>query len=340
MHPRALLTDSECDWEVSLIGKLAVLNLLCAATLFGTGCHGQGSATMDTRSTPHFSENSSSAQIFSVVEGRSSFIYIQPQGASQAHRLTTRKSGWETDGAVSPNGDAVAFALADGPESKSEVWLSKIDGSNAHRVSAAEEDALMPAFAPDGKTLLYAKSGFNGHYSPIARPRKHQFDVMKVLIDSDGPAGGAVPVELTQQGFFDFKSLSVSPDGERFLVSTSEYPIGSLIVEFDIAKPLGIKKIFQPHVPSEPPSGAEFGQAVYTNDGMGIVFTAATAGKDGMFDYNVYQMSDVTGAELVQLTHRTGTIDQMNVGRDGTVYFSENGQRYSFAAHTRQAQSN
>ncbi len=323
-----------------MVGKLAVLNLLCAAILFGTGCHGQSSGTVDTGSTPHFSGNSPSAQIFSVVEGRSSFVYIQPAGPSQAHRLTTRKSGWETDGVVSPSGDAVAYALANGPESKSEIWVSKVDGNNAHRVSTDEEDAVMPAFAPDGRTLLYARSGFNGHYSPIARPRRHEFEVMKVLIDSDGPAAGTAPVQLTQQGFFDFKSLSVSPDGERFLVSTSGYPIGSLIVEFDIAKPLRTKRVFQPHVPSEPPSGAEFGPAVYTNDGMGIVFTAANAGKDGMFDYNVYQMSDVTGAELIQLTHRTGTIDEMSIGRDGTVHFSENGQRYSLDPHTRQAQSN
>jgi hypothetical protein len=228
--------------------------------------------------------------------------------------------------------------LADGPEAKSEVWVSRIDGSHAHRVSAAEEDAVMPAFAPDGKTLLYVKSRFNGHYSPIARPRRHQFDVVKVVIDPDASIAGSMPVELTQQEFFDLRSLSVSPDGERFLVSTSGYPIGDLLEEFEIAKPLKIKRIFQPHVPSQPPAGAVFGEAAYTNDGMGIVFNAATQGQNGTFDYNVYQMSDVTGGDLVQLTHRSGMIDQMNVSRDGTIFFSSGGQHYSIDPQTRQLQ--
>ncbi|HEY0307235.1 MAG TPA: hypothetical protein VGB94_03685 [Acidobacteriaceae bacterium] len=235
---------------------------------------------------------------------------------------------------ISPSGDAVAYALADGPEAKSEVWVSRMDASNAHRVSATEEDAVMPAFAPDGRTLLYVKSRFNGHYSPIARPRRHKFDVVKVLVGPDRPVSGAAPVELTQQEFFDLRSLSVSPDGERFLVSTSGYPIGSLIEEFDLATPLRVKRIFQPHVPNEPSMGASFGQAAYTPSGMEIVFTAATEGKDGMYDYNVYQMSNVTGGDLVQLTHHTGMIDQLSVARDGTIFFSGSGKRYSLDSHT------
>jgi hypothetical protein len=196
----------------------------------------------------------------------------------------------------------------------------------------------MPAFSQDGKTLFYVISRFTGNYSPIARPRRHKFDVVKVQIDPFGPVPGATPIELTHQAFFDLRSLAVSPNGESFLVSTSGYPIGSLIEEFDIANPLQIKKIFQPHVPSEPSSGASFGQAGYTPDGMEVVFTAATEGNGGMFDYNVYKMSDVTGGGVVELTHRTGMIDQMNVNRVGTIFFSADGQRYSLDPRTRSLQ--
>jgi hypothetical protein len=187
----------------------------------------------------------------------------------------------------------------------------------------------MPAFGADDKTLLYVKSRFAGHYSPIARPRRHEFDIVKVIVDPDSPVAGAIPVELTQQHFFDLRSLSVSPDGERFLVSTSGYPIGSLIEEFDISKPLQIKGIFQPHVPSEPSPGASFGQAAYAGDGMQIVFTAATEGKDGNYDYSVYRMSDVTGGELVILAQHSGMIDDLTVGNDGIIFISAGGKRYS-----------
>ena len=78
----------------------------------------------------------------------------------------------------------------------------------------------------------------------------------------------------------------------------------------------------------EPSGGPEFGEAAYVHDGMDIVFTAATAGQSGNFDYNVYQMSDVTGGELKMLTHRSGMIDAMSVGRDGLVSFTADGKRY------------
>jgi hypothetical protein len=275
-----------------------------------------------------------SPRVFALRDGDSSFLYVNVAGNASPHRLTARKSGWENDGVLSPSGNVVAYSVADGPEAKSEVWVSRIDGSHAHRVSAADEDAIMPAFAANDHTLLYVKSRFHGHYSPIARPRRHEFDVVKVMVDADGPVAGAVPVELTQQGFFDLLSLSVSPDGESFLLSTSGYPIGSLIEEFDIAKLLQIKRIFQPHVPAEPSTGAAFGGAVYTPDGMNIVFTAASEGEGGRFNYNIYQMSGVTGGSLVALTHRAGMIDELSVASDGMVFFSSDGQWHSLDTHT------
>jgi hypothetical protein len=59
---------------------------------------------------------------------------------------------------------------------------------------------------------------------------------------------------------------------------------------------------------------------------MSVVFTAATEGSTGNFDYNVYRMSDVTGGELVQLTHRTGMIDGLVVQNDGRIVIRVNGK--------------
>jgi hypothetical protein len=99
--------------------------------------------------------------------------------------------------------------VPNGPEEKSEVRVSRTDGSHAHRVSAPEEDALMPAWVDD-KTLLYVTSRFTGNYSPVARPRRHELDVVEVVVNPDGPVAGAVPVELTNQHFFDLRSFRVS----------------------------------------------------------------------------------------------------------------------------------
>ena len=300
--------------------------VLFCAIAFGIGCRGQ--AVQSNVSEPTSSANNGkSAQVYAVNSQDSSFIYVKPAGSTAAHRLTT-STAWETDPVLSPNGKLVAYAVSDGQEAKSEVWVCQIDGSHAHRVSAPEEDALMPAFSPDNRTLLYVKSRFNGHYSPIARPRKHEFDVMKTTVDPEGSVVGATPIELTQQHFFDMRSLSVSPDGENFLVSTSGYPIGDLIEGFEIANPLQIKFIYQPHVPSEPSGGVAFGEAAYTGDGMGIVFTAATEHPGANFDYNVYQMSAVTGGEITLLSRHSGMIDGLNVGPDGTIFIAADGKRY------------
>jgi hypothetical protein len=315
-----------------LIRSELTIVLTCVMALTA-GCHSQ-TVPPEVKEATSNTNSSNAAQVYAVIDGNSSLIYVKPARAAAAHRLSTRMSGWEANPTLSRNGKAIAYALADSAEAKSEIWVSRIDGSHAHRVSAPEEDAAMPAFGADERTLFYVKSRFNGNYSPIARPRRHEFDVVRVAVDPDIPVAGAAPVELTQQHFFDLRSLSVSPDGERFLVSTSGYPIGSLIEEFDVATPLQIKRIFQPHVPGEPSTGAEFGPAAYIHDGMDIVFTAATEGKNGVFDYNVYQMSDVTGGDLVVLTQHSGMIDDLVVGQDGTIFVSSEGKRYALDPQT------
>jgi hypothetical protein len=309
---------------------ISLRSLLSVPFLFFLGATGCRSQVSQPPTTPASDHPTKVAQLYTETLGSSSFVFVKLAGQSSGHRLTNRTGGWESDPTLSPDGKVVAYTVADGPDAKSEVWISITDGSHAHRVSAADEDALLPAFAPDNRTLLYIKSRFNGHYSPIARPRKHDFDVVKVLTDPNGLVAGASPVELTQQHFFDLYSLSVSPDGQHFLVSTTGYPIGALIEEFDLASPLAIKKIFQPHVPSEPREQPAFGPAAYTPDGMGIIFTAATEGQGGMYDYNIYEMSDVTGGELAQLTHRSGMIDRLSVAADGTILFSTGSARYTF----------
>lgn len=273
-----------------------------------------------------------SPRVFAVVDGKTSLLYVRAAGGEKPHRLSNRKSGWESGGVLSRSGQLIAYATADAPDSHSEVWISRVDGSNAHRVSAADEDALTPAFGAGDSSLLYLSSGFNGHYSPIAGPRRHKLDVMQVQLGAAGVASGA-PVRLTQQEFYEVNSLSVSNDGTRFLLSTSAYPIGSLLEEFEIATSLRTAAIFQPHVADAPktPSGdrqAIYWMAAYTKDSLDIVFAAASEVNGGNFDYNVYRMSSVTGDQIIALTHDTGPIDEMRVDRDGLILIRR-GKRFT-----------
>ena len=288
------------------------------------GCQGQSPSpsTSDTAATTWPIVDTVS-RVYAVVDGKTSLLYVRPARSEKPHRLSNRKNGRESGGVFSRSGLFIAYATADAPDSHSEVWISKADGSDAHRVSAADEDALTPAFGAGDSSLLYVTSGFYGHYSPIASSKRHKLDVMKVPLGPDGSASGA-PVRLTQQEFYEVNSLSLSNDGTRFLLSTSSYPIGSLLEEFEIAMPLRTAGIFQPHVAGAPktPSGdsqAIYGEAAYTKDGLAIVFTAASEVPGGSYDYNVYRMSSVTGDDVIALTHDTGLIDEMHVDRDGMI---------------------
>ena len=312
-----------------MIRRLIVVIGVCILT---GGCRSQAPQSNPPAPT-EVVVHSSRTRVFTVADESSSTVFVQTPG-SPPHRLTSNTHAWESDPVLSGSGQIIAYSTAAGPDGRSEVWVARVDGSHAHRVSGDAEDAVMPAFVPDEHSLLYVRSRFNGHYSPIARPRRHKFDVVKVAVDADGPMIGAPSLELTHQSFFDLQSLSVSQDGERFLISTSGYPIGSLIEEFEFANPNLVKRMFQPHVPSEPQGSPQVGQAAYTNGGMEIVFTAATEGKDGMFNYNIYKMSDVTGGELVKLADHSGTVDRLDVANDGTVVFVAGGKQYAIDPKT------
>ena len=133
----------------------------------------------------------SATRVFSVVNGAKSRICVRPAGDAACHPLTSHSDGWASGGVISPDGKYVAYSSASGPLTKSEVWVSGIDGRGAHRVSGSNEDALMPAFGADRHTLFYARSGAFGHASPIASSRRHQFNVVMVAIDDNGAASGA-----------------------------------------------------------------------------------------------------------------------------------------------------
>lgn len=258
--------------------------------------------------------------VYAKSSGGTSFVYVVD--GSTSRRLTDATSGWEADPVLSPDGHLVAYSNGATQSGRADIWVAHVDGSHAHRVSSADQDSLMPGFGADGRTVFYVISRSFGHSSPIAASRRHDFDVVKIATDPDQTIAGSTPVELTQSYFYDVQSLSVSPDGEQFLVSTSGYPIGGLLQEFRLDHPLRQHRIFQPHVPGESSTGPSFGQARYVGDGMEIVFTAAAepAG-GGNYDYNIYRMSEVTGGDLTQISHHKGMIDSLSVGPQRSVGF-------------------
>ena len=267
--------------------------------------------------------------LVSQSSGSSSFLYRKSSSSGTSVRLTKEVSGIESEASFSHDGKLVVYSYASSPDSKSSVWIVGADGSNPHVVTGKDEDALHPVFSPDDSKVFYAVSNFTGHHSPIVRPARHDWDIFSIPVQPAAPVIGVTPTQITHTSFYDMHSVDVAADpmatGETvILISTSGYPIGSLIREFHLAQH-GKEEIYQPHVKGEPALGPSFGEARFLHNGMDILFLAATDTPGGAYDYNVFSMSEVTGSEIKQLTHLKGMTTDLKVLPDGRATFVNSG---------------
>jgi Tol biopolymer transport system component len=312
---------------VSLASLIVLAAFGVGIAVFGfSRIHGQGnSAPQDSQQSVSPTGN---IVLVSKSSGPSSFLYRTDLSTATSIRLTKAESGIESEASFSHDGKLVVYSYSDTVGSKSSIWLVGVDGSNPHSIARKDEDALHPVFAPDDSKVFYAVSRVTGHYSPVVRPARHDWDVFSVPVQP----GLAAPTQITHSSFYDLQSLDMAKDalnqgGVKLLISTTGYPIGALIEEFNLSA-TGRDKIFQPHVPGEPSIGPSFGEARFVNDGTEILFLGATNISGGNYDYNVYSMSDVTGGEIKQLTQLKGMTTDLRVFPNDKASFVNGGARY------------
>ena len=330
------------------IGKIISSVVVCVASVivFGAGAAlfvvfgFSKNAEQKNFTPPHGQQavsSSGNVLLFSQVSGSSSFLFRQIGAGGAKVRLTRANSGIESEASFSHDGKSVVYSFADSPDSQSAVWLVGIDGSNPHLLSEKNQDALHPVFSPDDSNVFYAVSSFTGHYSPVVRPARHQWEVFSIPSQSNGSTPESASEQVTHSSFYDLQSLDAVGDdqgGTKLLISTTGYPIGALIEELYLGNP-GRDKIFQPHVPGEPSGvGPSYGQSRFVHNGMDILFLAATNTNGGNYDYNAFSMSDVTGAEIKQLTHLRGMTDDLRVLSGDQAIFRNDGVNYLLDINT------
>lgn len=245
--------------------------------------------------------------VLSLIDGDTCFLYRLDPVTGSRMRITHLSSGCEADPTLSRDGRLIAYSVAAARGEKSSVWIVGIDGSDPHRVTPPDTDAFDPVFAPGDAKLFFAGSSYQGSYSPIARPGNHDVDIYSIGID------GTQKTQLTQQHLYEINSMSLSPDSQEILISTSRYPVGDLLEAYSVGDFHSAHLVYQPHVRHEPSGGAIIYKAVFMPDGQQIAFLAATDSGTGTFNYNLYEMSAFTGGELRQVTSLTGEVDSLTV---------------------------
>jgi len=283
--------------------------LLCLTAMLCVG--GCREDVPEPETSDHIYSPEEKSMVFSKREGNSCFLYRVEIEGKKATRLTDRKSGCESDPSFSHDGKKVTYSLSASGKQGSSLWVTNLDGTDDHAVLAKAEDDFAPVFSKDDRKLYFLRSGRFGNSSPFVRPARHDIDIFTVSLESSEVS------HLTQQHLYAVKSLSLSPDGETLLISTSRYPIGDLIEEYKIARPTGPHGVHQPHVSGEPSPGPALGDAFYSSDGMEILFLGASNASGGNYDYNVYRMSAVTGSDLQQITTLKGMADNLRVSPGG-----------------------
>lgn len=325
------------------IGKIAAISVVTVASLivivaaiFVTGLfvrsRSSGQQDFPANDSQQVISPTAKIALISQASGASSFLYSEDLATGAKKRLTRASSGFESEPSFSRDGKLVVYSFAQSTESNSAIWVVGANGEDPHQITGKDQDAMHPVFSPDASTVFYAASAFTGHASPIVNPARHGWDLFSVPVQSGAPVTGARPTQITHGALYDFKSLDVAGDGTepgeiRLLVSTTGYPIGDLIEEFNPGSPEG-GNIFQPHVPGESFVGPAYGEARFIHNGMDVVFLAASNNSGGKYDYNVYSMSDATGKEIKQLTHLKGMTTELRVLHGDSVAFRNGEQSY------------
>jgi len=238
--------------------------------------------------------------IFPFLVGKSSHLFKATLADGMASRLTNSDCGVEYDADFSEAGDAIAFVCS------GHIYVTKSDGSGTHLLIPSDGKDGFPRFSPDGSKIYFGRYSYYGHYSPIATPSAHEWNIWVVDL-----ADGKVKL-LTKENFYGIGELSISPDGKEMIVSTLDK--GILIYSTNGG---AAPRTFNPLVRSKSslPTSEMIHDAQYSKDGASIVFSFASDGGHG-FDYDVYSVRLDTGA-LDKLTTRNGYVTDLRVSPDG-----------------------
>lgn len=240
----------------------------------------------------------------------SSFIYKIAVETGVATRLTEAKDGEESSPAFSSDGRRIAYVYQPSDHRRSRIVIVDVDGSEPSQWSPSTVNDFSPIFSPDGKTIIFSRSGYHGAASPIAQAHPHAWDFYASDLD------GTNLRQLTNESFYMASPASVSSDGKSMVVVTEGLYSNRQICIYSLDGSGPPTQSLRPHVPKE----ADHKNPIlnYPNfmpDGKSILFMAASNGKHG-YDYDIYRI-DLGTKTLERLTNGNGYATNLRVSMDG-----------------------
>ena len=240
------------------------------------------------------------------------FIYKISVDTGNATRLTDTKTGDESSPTFSPDGKRIAYTYSPANGGHSSVVIGNIDGSDLHSWSSPEVSDYWPVLSPDNKTIIFARSGYYGNYSPIAQPYHHAWSFYASDLD------GTNIRKLTSESFYMASPASVSPDGKSMVIAQESLDTNRAIAIYSLDHPGKPIQLLRPHVPKEADhKNPILNDPNYMPDRKSVLFMAASNGKlwSG-YDYDVYRVDIATGV-VERITKGNGYATDLHVSADG-----------------------
>jgi Tol biopolymer transport system component len=273
--------------------------------IFGVTC----AATPSGRMTALAMSPDGKFVVVTYERGDTAFIYRVSVDTGDAIRMTDAKTGEELSPSLSADGKQIAYTYLPGNGIPSRIVIVNADGSDPRQWSPSGSNDSSPVFSPDSKTIIFGRPGYYGNYSPIAQPYWHDWNFYVGCLD------GTAVRQLTHEHFYAVSPISVSPDGGSFLFVNHEEK--SDVIEIrSLEDPPKPTQTLRPDLSHKIKLGRILNDPNYMPDGKSVLLMAASDGKRGRYDYDVYRMDLATGT-VERLTNGNGYATDLKVSADG-----------------------
>jgi dipeptidyl aminopeptidase/acylaminoacyl peptidase len=287
--------------KVNNIGTAAVITFFSVVCLWVI--HGEQAITNPAQ-LEDVSDDGKFVLVGSTVSG-SSTLYKVDTSTGSASRLAGTTQGYGSEASISPDSTQVVFAYSKNEQDYT-IMLTDLARQNPHPVLAEGGDDSWPRFSRDGRTIYFVRT--------TGESNQKGFDLFSTSLD------GRNVTQLTHQHFsfngepYLHAAPVLSSDGKQLLFTTDE----SLeLCSLSSPNPQPSNLLFQ--LPNAPRS-RQYVSAYFSPDDRGVVFMAASEGKDA-YNYDAYRV-DLQSRKVQKLTENNGYASdfRLSVGGNKAVF--------------------